>query len=94
MTTQYLQKSNHAGVIDECSSWIERILVVATETFSAMRNSSARHAQLRHLGKLSSRQLSDIGLDDPQVQMTMLDDHIKPENDYLESLRNQFQVRR
>ena len=94
MTTQYLQKPNHAAVIDECSSWIERTLIGAAATFAAIRKGSARHAQLGRLGKLSPRQLNDIGLDDPQVQMRMFDAHIEPESDYLESLRNQFQVRR
>jgi hypothetical protein len=94
MTTQYLQKPNHAAVIDECSSWIERTLISAAETIAAIRKSSTRHSHLGHLGKLSPRQLSDIGLDDPRVQMRMFDAHIIPESDHLESLRNQFQVRR
>ena len=94
MTIQYLQKSNHDAVIDECNSWIDRTLAGAAETFAAMRKGSARHAQLGHLGKLSPRQLNDIGLDDPQVQIRMFEAHIEPESDHLESLRNQFQVRR
>ena len=94
MTTQYLQKSNHSVVIDECSSWMGRTLVGAAEIFSAMRKNSAQRAQLGDLGKLSSRQLSDIGLDDPQVQMRMFDAHIEPASNYLENFRNQFQVRR
>lgn len=94
MTIQYLQKNTHAAVLEECSSWIGRTLVGAAEIIAAMRKGSARHAQLSHLGKLSPRQLSDIGLDDPQVQMRMFDTHIESGSDYLESLRNQFQVRR
>ena len=94
MTIQYVQNTNHAAVLDECSSWIERALVGAAETIAAMRKGSARHAQLSHLGKLSPRQLSDIGLDDPQVQMRMFDAYIESKSDYLECLRNQFQVRR
>jgi hypothetical protein len=94
MTIQYLQKTTHAAVLDECSSWIERTLVGAAETVAAMRKSSARHAQFGHLSKLSPRQLSDIGLDDPQVQMRMFDAYIESKSDYLECLRNQFQVRR
>ncbi len=94
MTTQYLQKSTHATVLDECSSWIERILVRATETIAALRNGRARQAQLGHLSKLSLRQLSDIGLDDPQVQMRLFGAHIESESESMDSLRNHFQVRR
>jgi len=94
MTTQYLQKSNHAAVLDECSSWIERILLRAVETIVAGRNRRIRQAQLGQLGKLSPRQLSDIGLDDPQVQIRLFDAHIESDSEYLENLRNRFQVRR
>ncbi len=94
MTTQYLQKPTQTAVLDECSSWIERILVRATETIAAVRNGRARQAQLGHLSKLSLRQLSDIGLDDPQVQMCLFNAYIESESENLESLRNRFQVRR
>ena len=94
MTTQYLQKSTHAAVLDECSSWIERILVSAVVTIAAGRNRRARQMQLSRLGKLSPRQLRDIGLDDPQVQMRLFGAYIESEGEFLESLRNRFQVLR
>ena len=94
MTTQYLQKSTQAAVLNECSSWLERILVRATEAIAVVRNGRARQTQLRRLGKLSPSQLSDIGLDDPQVQIRLFDAHIESESGKLESLRNRFQVRR
>ena len=94
MTTQYLQKYTHAAVLDECSSWIERILVRAVVTIAAVRNRWAQQAQLRHLSKLSLRQLRDIGLDDPQVQMRLFGAYIESESENLESLRNRFQVLR
>jgi uncharacterized protein YjiS (DUF1127 family) len=94
MTTQYLQKPTQTAVLDECSSWIERILVRAAETIAAVRNVRARQTKLGNLGKLSPRQLSDIGLDDPQVQIRLFDAHIESESESLDSLRNHFQVRR
>ncbi len=94
MTTQYLQKSTHAAILDECNSWIERILVRAVVTIAAVRNRRAQQAQLGYLGKLSPRQLSDIGLEDPQVQMRLFGAYIESESENLESLRNRFQVRR
>lgn len=94
MTTQYLQKATHDAVLDECSSWLERILVRVAETFAAARNGRARQSQLRQLGKLSARQLSDIGLDDPQVQLKLFNAQIESERENLKSLRNRFQVRR
>ena len=94
MTIQYLQKSTHATVLDESNSWIERILARVAETLAAVRNGRARKAQLSRLGKLSPRQLSDIELDDPQVQMRLFDTYIQSESENMESLRNRFQVRR
>jgi hypothetical protein len=94
MTTQYLQKPTHAAVLDECSSWIERILFRLADTVAAVRNGKARQAQLDQLGKLSARELSDIGLDDPQVQMRLFNAHIESGREHLESLRNRFQARR
>jgi uncharacterized protein YjiS (DUF1127 family) len=90
MTTQYLQKSTQTAVLNECSSWIERIQVRAAETIAAVRNGRARQADLGHLSKLSPRQLSDIGLDDPQVQMRLFGAYIESESDDLESLRKRF----
>jgi len=94
MTTQYLQKNTHDTVLDECSSWIERSLVRAAETIAAMRSGRARKSQLGQLGKLSARQLNDIGLDDPRVQTRLFNAHIESEGESLENLRNHFQVRR
>ena len=94
MTTQYMQKSTQAAAFNECSSWLERILVRTTEAIAVVRNGRARQTQLRRLGKLSPRQLSDIGLDDPQLQIRLFDGHIESESGKLESLRNRFQVRR
>ena len=94
MTTQYMQKSTQAAVLNECSSWLERILVRATEAIAAVRIGRARQTQLGRLGKLSPRQLSDIGLDDPQLQMRLFDAHIESESGNLESLRNRLQVQR
>ena len=94
MKTQYLQKSTQVAAFNECSSWLEQILVRATETIAAVRRGRVRQTQLRRLGKLSPRQLSDIGLDDPQVQIHLFDAHIESESGNLESLRNRFQVRR
>ena len=94
MTTQYLQKSTQTAVLNECSSWIERIQVRAAETIAAVRNGRARQTDLGHLSKLSPRQLSDIGLDDPQVQMRLFGAYIESEGEFLESLRNRFQVLR
>ncbi len=90
MTTQYLQKSTQTAVLNECSSWIERIQVRVAETIAAVRNDRARQAHLRHLSKLSPRQLSDIGLDDPQVQMRLFGAYIESESNDLESLRKRF----
>jgi len=94
MTTQYLQKTNHAAVLDECSSWIERIRAHAADTIAAVQYGATRQAQLSQLGKLSQRQLSDIGLDDSQLQIRLFDAHIESGRENLESLHNRFQVRR
>jgi len=94
MTTQDIQKPALAAVHDECSSWIEQILDRATRIIAVGRNRLARQAQLRHLSKLSPRHLSDIGLDDPQVQKHLFDAYIEAEGENLESLRNRFLVRR
>jgi hypothetical protein len=94
MTTQYLQKSTHAAVYDECGSWIERILCRAAETIAAARSGQARKTQLAQFRKVSPRQLSDIGLDDPQVQMRLFDAYIETGSEHMESLRNRMQVRR
>ena len=68
MSAQTLQQTTPAIVIDECSSWIERILVRAAQAVADGRARRARRTQLRTLSGLSSARLRDIGLDDPQVQ--------------------------
>jgi hypothetical protein len=94
MTTQYLQKFTHAAVFDECNSWIERILIRAREIVAAGRSRRARQAQPRQFARLSARQLRDIGLDDPQVELGLFDTRIESGRESMESLRNRFQVRR
>ena len=94
MTTQYMQKNTQAAVIDECSSWLERVLARAAETIAVVRNLRARQVQLDRLGKLSARQLGDIGLDDPQVQMQLFDARIESGSEHLEGLQNLLQARR
>ncbi len=93
MRTQYLQKSTQTAVLDECSSWIERIRVYAAKTIAAVYNGRTRQAQLFGLRKLSQRQLRDVGLDDPQVQICLFDARIESQSESLENLRNQLQVR-
>ncbi len=85
-----MQKSTQTAVLNECSSWIERIQVRAAETIAAVRNGRARQADLGHLSKLSPQQLSDIGLDDPQVQMRLFGAYIESESNDLERLRKRF----
>lgn len=94
MTTQYLQKSAHSSVVDECNSWLERVLIRLTEHIAEVRKGRVRKAQISQLGKLSERQLSDIGLDDPQVQLRQFGTRIESGSEYLESLRNRFLIRR
>ena len=94
MTTQTLPKQTHAIVVDECSSWIERILVRAAEAIAAGRNRRALRAQRQNLGKLSTQQLRDIGLDDPQLQIQLFDAYLDNDTEDLDQLRNRNLVSR
>ena len=91
MTTQALHKLNHVLVLDECSSWIERVLVAAAEAIAAGRNRRALRTRLR---SLTTAQLEDIGLDDPQVQLRCFGAYIGGEGEDLQQLRNRLQAGR
>ena len=94
MTTQTLPKQAHIVVLDECSSWIERILVRAAKFIANRRSERARKAQHKMFARLSTAQLADIGLDDPQVQIRLFDAYLDSEGESLDSLYHRNLVSR
>ena len=94
MTTQTLPKQAHGIVLDECSSWVERILIRTAEFIANSRSERARKAQRKMLARLSTAQLADIGLDDPQVQIRLFDAYLESESEDLDGLRRRNLVSR
>ena len=90
MSTRTMQNSATAAVIDECSSWIERGLILAARAIAAARARQDRKAQRRHLGRLSQARLRDIGLDDPQRQRQLLGAYLDAEGDGLDERRGRI----
>ncbi|MEM7563815.1 MAG: hypothetical protein AAF353_12300, partial [Pseudomonadota bacterium] len=48
----------------------------AADRLAVLRNRKLLKAQLNRFGKISPRHLRDIGLDDPQAQLQLLDGFI------------------
>ena len=94
MNTRTLQRTAPAIVIDECSSWIERVLLRAARAVAEHRARKVRRAQLNLLAGLSTARLRDIGLDDPRVQEKVLGSTIVGRYEDLEDLRNLNLARR
>ena len=92
MSTQTLQDDTSSIVIDECSSWIERLLGRAAQALAARRSSRIRAAKLQTLRKLSAAQLRDIGLDDPQVQYERYGAYVDDGSEDLEGLRGRIRL--
>lgn len=86
--TQNLHPCAQSQVLDICDSKVDRLLARIIELMARVRRYHAKRAQARAYAKLSPRLLRDIGLDDPQVQMSRYDRNFNVEAELREMRPN------
>ena len=86
--TQNLQNCTQSQVLNICDSKVDRLLGRIIGLINRARSYYTKRALARAYSKLSPRLLRDIGLDDPQVQMTRYDRNFNVEAEMREMSRN------
>jgi uncharacterized protein YjiS (DUF1127 family) len=91
--TQNLQICMQSEVSYLCDSSVDRFLGSIVKLINGFRNYYANRTLTAFLTRMSPKLLRDIGLDDPQVQMSLFESNFNTEADLRELNQNRYLIR-
>ncbi|MFT5218473.1 MAG: hypothetical protein ACI822_001316 [Gammaproteobacteria bacterium] len=91
--TQDLRIGMQAEALNLCESSFDRLVCKTVTLVNSLRGYFAKKALTSLFLNVSPRQLRDIGLDDPALQMRLLDSNLNTEASIREMNRNTLLIR-